>query len=382
LSLQKHRKLWKFVYGVSVDGDNFTDRETETKRLTLDFENGINVVLISPRRMGKTSLVRHVQKNLHSDEIIVVYMDVYDCRSEYDFYNKFATELLKQTASHVNNVVENVKDFLSRISPKISFNNDPNNDISISLGITPKEYHPEEILQLPETIAVKKNKHIVVCIDEFQQIGSFPDSLTTQKRMRGVWQHQHNVSYCLFGSKQHLLTQIFQSKSMPFYQFGDILYLSPIPTEKWTPFLQEKFANKNLTISTEYCEKICSVVKNHSSYVQQLAWNVMVNTKDIVTESAFENGLTDLLNNNSPLFMQQIENLTTYQLNFLKLLANNVNKDFMSSKTLSDYQLGTKSNIPRLKQTLVERELIETNLDEAYIADPIFQMWFKREWCK
>ena len=332
--------------------------------------------------MGKTSLVRHVQKNLHSDEIIVVYMDVYDCRSEYDFYNKFATELLKQTASHVNNVVENVKDFLSRISPKISFNNDPNNDISISLGITPKEYHPEEILQLPETIAVKKNKHIVVCIDEFQQIGSFPDSLTTQKRMRGVWQHQHNVSYCLFGSKQHLLTQIFQSKSMPFYQFGDILYLSPIPTEKWTPFLQEKFANKNLTISTEYCEKICSVVKNHSSYVQQLAWNVMVNTKDIVTESAFENGLTDLLNNNSPLFMQQIENLTTYQLNFLKLLANNVNKDFMSSKTLSDYQLGTKSNIPRLKQTLVERELIETNLDEAYIADPIFQMWFKREWCK
>ena len=371
-----------FVYGVSVDGDNFTDRETETKRLQLDFENGVNVILISPRRMGKTSLVRRVQETVSSDDVIVVYMDVYDCRSEYDFYNRFATELLKQTASHINNVVENVKDFLSRVSPKISFNPDANNDISISLGITPKEYQPEELLQLPETIAKKKKKHIVVCIDEFQQIGSFSDSVTTQKKMRGVWQHQHNVSYCLFGSKQHLLTQIFQSKNMPFYQFGDIVYLNPIPTEKWITFIQKKFLNKNLSISDVYCEKICSVVNNHSSYVQQLAWNVMLNTEDVVTEESFQNGLSDLLINNSPLFMQQIEGLTTYQMNFLKMLAANVNSDFMSSKILSEYQLGSKSNIPRLKRTLLEKELIEIRLDGVYFSDPVFKMWFKREWCK
>ena len=88
-----------FVYGMSVEGVNFTDRVKETKRLKLDFENGINVILISPRRMGKSSIVKKVKSEITNPEIKVVYMDVYDCRSEYDFYNRFATVLMKETAS-------------------------------------------------------------------------------------------------------------------------------------------------------------------------------------------------------------------------------------------------------------------------------------------
>ena len=79
-----------FVYGVSVAGNNFTDRVKETRRLKMNFENGLNVVLISPRRMGKTSLVKRVQGIVDNSLIQTVYMDIYDCRSEYDFYNKFA----------------------------------------------------------------------------------------------------------------------------------------------------------------------------------------------------------------------------------------------------------------------------------------------------
>ena len=72
-------------------------------------------------------------------------------------------------------------------------------------------------------------KHIVVCIDEYQQIGQFTNSLKVQKKMRSIWQLQSNASYCLFGSKKHLLANLFQSKKMPFYQFGDILFIQPIP---------------------------------------------------------------------------------------------------------------------------------------------------------
>ena len=71
---------------------------------------------------------------------------------------------------------------------------------------------PEEILNLPQRLAEKRGKHILICIDEFQQIGEFADSLTMQKRMRGVWQCQQNVSYCLFGSKKHMLENIFQNR--------------------------------------------------------------------------------------------------------------------------------------------------------------------------
>lgn len=99
---------------------------------------------------------------------------------------------------------------------------DPTMDFSVSLGITPKEYAPEQILSLAEIIAQKQGKRIVVCIDEFQQIGEFPNSVTVQKRLRGAWQLQQNVSYCLFGSKKHLMTNMFQNKNMPFFQFGDV----------------------------------------------------------------------------------------------------------------------------------------------------------------
>ena len=185
---------------MSVGGNNFTDRIEETKRIKLDFENGVNVILISPRRMGKTSLIKKVISEFDNPMLKIVYMDIYDCRSEYDFYNRFAETIMKSTGNHLEQVMENIKRFLVRISPKISFSPEPNSEFSVSLGITPKDYSPEEILNLPERIAKEQGVRLVVCIDEFQQIGEFTDSLTIQKRLRGVWQHHQNVSYCFFGS--------------------------------------------------------------------------------------------------------------------------------------------------------------------------------------
>ena len=175
-----------FVYGMSVEGDNFTDRLKETKRLKLDFENGINVILISPRRMGKSSIVKKVKSEMNRPDIKVVFMDIYDCRSEYDFYNRFASVVIKETATKTEQILDNIKRFLVRLTPKIAFSPEPMSEISLSLGITPQNYQPEEILQLPEIIAQEQGVHLVVCIDEFQQIGEFSNSLSVQKRLRGV----------------------------------------------------------------------------------------------------------------------------------------------------------------------------------------------------
>ena len=116
-----------FVFGVAVEGENFTDRTMETTRLTRDFENGQNVVLISPRRMGKTSLVRRVISQVDTTKIVVVYLDIYDCRTEYEFYNKLATAVLKQTSGKGEVMLRNIKEFLMRSTPKISFSIDTAN---------------------------------------------------------------------------------------------------------------------------------------------------------------------------------------------------------------------------------------------------------------
>ena len=367
-----------FVYGMSVEGVNFTDRVKETKRLKLDFENGINVILISPRRMGKSSIVKKVKSEITNPEIKVVYMDVYDCRSEYDFYNRFATVLMKETTSKSEQIIENIKRFLVRLTPKISFSPEPTSDFSLSLGITPQNYQPEEILQLPELIAQEQDKHIVVCIDEFQQIGEFPDSVTVQKRLRSVWQHQQHVSYCLFGSKKHLMTKLFQNRKMPFYQFGEMMYLDKISTEDWVPFIQSRFEHQGKKISTDLAKCICETVENYSSYVQQLAWNVLAETENEATEQDFKNGIEALMAQCSGLFQEQLQGLTSYQLNFLRAVCNGVHTDFGSKAVMEEYNFGSKSNIARIKEALLDRELIETSQDGVYLEDPVFRMWFNQ----
>ena len=368
-----------FVYGMSVRGDNFTDRIEETRRIKLDFENGINVILISPRRMGKTSLIKKVISEMDSPGIKVVYMDIYDCRSEYDFYNRFAETIMKSTGNQLDQVMENIKRFLVRVSPKLSFSPEPNSEFSVSLGITPKDYSPEEILDLPERIAKEQGVRIVVCIDEFQQIGEFSDSLTVQKRLRGVWQHHQHVSYCFFGSKKHLMENIFQSRRMPFYQFGEMLHLKCIPTEYWVPFIRSRFEKYGKKISEEYAARICHTVKNYSSYVQQLAWNVMAETEKEVNEESFTEGFNALLEQNSSLFIQQTEGLTTYQLNFIRLLCNGIHSGFNTQSVVEQYPLGSKSNVDRIKKCLIDRELITIEKEGVFLADCVFELWFKRE---
>lgn len=368
-----------FVYGMSVGGNNFTDRIEETKRIKLDFENGVNVILISPRRMGKTSLIKKVISEIDNPMLKIVYMDIYDCRSEYDFYNRFAETIMKSTGNHLEQVMENIKRFLVRISPKISFSPEPNSEFSVSLGITPKDYSPEEILNLPERIAKEQGVRLVVCIDEFQQIGEFTDSLTVQKRLRGVWQHHQNVSYCFFGSKKHLMENIFQNRRMPFYQFGEMLHLKCIPTVYWVPFICSRFEKYGKKIAEEYASRICQVVKNYSSYVQQLAWNVMAETEKEVNEECFEEGLKALLEQNSSLFIQQTDGLTTYQLNFIRLLCKDIHSGFTTQAVSEIYPLGSKSNIDRIKKSLVDKEIITIEKDGIFLADSVFELWFKRE---
>lgn len=371
-----------FIYGISVEGENFTDRVREAKRLKLNFENGLNTVLISPRRMGKTSLVKKVQASITDAKIKVIYMDIYDCRSEYDFYNKFAALILKETAGKIEQALKNAKQFLLRVSPKVSFSPEPNSDFSFSLGITPQSHTPEEILNLPEQIAQKHNVHIIICIDEFQQIGEFPESVAVQKRLRSVWQHQQNVGYCLFGSKKHLMANLFQNKRMPFYQFGEMIFLDRIPAGDWIKYITTQFESRGKYISLELSLRICETVGNYSSYVQQLAWNVFAETEKVVTEQALSTAIDELFAQCSALFMQQIEGLTTYQMNFIRAICSGIHKGFGTQKTALDYNLGVKSNLSRIKMTLTQKEIIETINEEVYLADPVFELWFKKTYLR
>lgn len=368
-----------FIFGVRVEGDAFTDRKDETERLRMNFLYGVNTILISPRRMGKTSLVDKACGLVKSDSVKIAKMDAFGCRSEADFVDSFATAVIRATSSKWEEWIENAKTFLSRFVPKVTFGQDPVNDFSISFEYNTGNNAVEDILRLPERIASQKGCRLVVCVDEFQQIGEFPDSLTFQKKLRSVWQLQSHVSYCLYGSKKHMMENMFQRQDYPFYRFGDLFYLGKISESDWIEYIRGRFEITGKEISEELARRICEVTERYSSYVQQLAWFVWLRCGNAATAEDVEFGIDRLLDACEPLFIQQTESLSAYQMNFLHLLADGIHSGFTRTSVLGSYRLGTAANITRIKKSLMEKELITISGPMAYeISDPILSLWLKR----
>lgn len=368
-----------FTFGETVPVENFIDRENETRKLTASFENGINTILVSPRRWGKSSLVKKVATNINktSKDIKVVMIDIFLCRNEQEFLKVFSNEVIKQTSTKWEEWVTNAKHFLSGLTPKISLGTDPTTDFSISLDYSDTGITAKEVLGLPQKIAERQEISLVVCIDEFQQIAEFEDSLAFQKTLRSYWQHQNDVAYCLYGSKKHILTKMFSKQSMPFYKFGDMIMLNKIDTAHWTDYIVRQFELSGKCISEEFAQKICESVENHSSYVQQLSWLVWLGTDTIVDESIFQEALNDLMKQNSALFVRYLDSLTQFQINFLNAVADGVGKEFSRTEILANYNLGTAANIKRLKESLENKELIDIGENGVSFNDPVFKLWLK-----
>ena len=172
------------------------------------------------------------------------------------------------------------------------------------------------------------------------------------------------------------MTKLFSKQSMPFYKFGDIIYLQKIKTADWVEFICKRFEVTGKQISPKLAEQVCITVENHSSYVQQLSWLLWVQTKKVASEEDFEAAYSDLLTQNSALYYRYVDGLTAYQLNFLYAIADGLTNEFTRKENLSKYQLGTSANVGRLKTALENKELVDISGKVVTFNDPVFKLWF------
>ncbi len=366
-----------FSFGKTVRSNYFTDREADAKKLRSNFEHGINTILISPRRWGKSSLVEKVATLVHSKKTCVIIIDLFPIRNEEEFYTRFFTAVLRATSTKIETLIATGKKYLKQISPKFTVGIDPMNDFEISLDWDSVQKSYKEILQLPEKIAKEKNIKIVICIDEFQNINTFNDPALFQKRLRSEFQHQENVTYCLYGSKQHMMMQLFEKQSMPFYKFGEIMYLPKIEEKYWITYITNAFEKTKKIISPAQASQIAQAVKCHPYYVQQLAHLTWVATDKKVTETIIEEATNDLLNQNALLYYKDTENLSATQLNFLKAVTGNV-EALSSKESIKKYNLGTSANVNKIKEALLKNEIIDIQSGKVEFIDPAFELWFKK----
>ena len=369
--------LSPFTFGRTVRGNMFTDREKETAKLRSNFENRINTTLISPRRWGKSSLVEKVATQVNSKKIKVVSLDLFAVKNEEDFYRLLSTSILKATSGKVNEWMETGKKFLKVINPTFSVGIDPVQDFEIKMSWEELQKNYKEVLHLPEKIAKEKDIDIIICIDEFQNVASFENPDLFQKRLRSEWQHHERTTYCLYGSKQHMLMELFEKQSMPFYKFGEIMYLPKIEEKYWIKFIVNGFDRTNKSITEELASLIAKTVSCHPYYVQQLAHLTWINTQKKATAEIIIQCTDDLLNQNAILYYKETEDFSSTQLNFLKAVASNA-EELSSKETIERFSLGTSANVSKLKETLQTKEVIDIQMGKVEFIDPAYELWFKK----
>lgn len=370
-----------FIFGRIATDENFTDREKETEHLVNNFESLINTVIISPRRWGKSSLVhRAADIAMRADKNIrICTIDLFNVKTEEQFYTVLARNLIQGTSSRWEEAVENAKKFFSRLVPKISVGAGPGNEISIDFDWEEMKSNPDEILDLSERIAEAKGVKIVVCIDEFQNIAEFEDPLFFQRRLRAHWQRHKKVSYCLYGSKRHMMMEVFTDSSMPFYKFGDIFFLNKIDTEHFIPFITERFSSTGKSITEDASRNIVSLADNHPYYVQQLSQLSWLRTSGQCDVETVVKAHLSLVEQLSLLFSNLMETLTFQQTCYLHALIAG-EKSITSAETMYRYHISSATAASRSLKTLIKKDILDSTSGEISFQDPIFEYWLRHDY--
>ena len=371
-----------FVYGKIAADAAFTDREEETASLVRDFKNLTNTILISPRRWGKSSLVRKAgtQAEAEKRNLRICYLDVFNVRTEEEFYEKLAAEVLRSTSSKLDELIANAKQFIASLVPVITAG-DPLAPVSISFNTRAFKQNADEILDLAERIAREKKLEIVVCIDEFQQIAGFKDADAFQAKLRSHWQLHQNVAYCLYGSRRHMMMEVFTHREKPFYKFGKTIFLEKIDRRHWPDFIKGRFNATGKTISQEQCERIVDRVDNNPYYIQQLCEEVWNRTKEACADSSITAAFDAIITQQAGLNLALTQTLTLSQQNLLHAIVDG-NKELTSSRVLEAYDLKNSLTVLRARNALVKLDIIDTFGKEVTMEDPIYAFWLKEVYFK
>ena len=370
-----------FIFGKIATEKNFTDRETETANLVQSFTSLINTIIISPRRWGKSSLVNKAAKLAMEQDrkLRICHVDLFNVRNEVHFYSLLAQKVIAATSTKWEEAVESAKSFFSHLVPKISIGSDPTNEVSIDFDWESIKQNPDEVLDLAEKIAKKKGVKIVICVDEFQNISEFTDPDYFQKKLRSHWQQHQNVAYCLYGSKRHMMMEVFTNSSKPFYKFGNLMFLEKIDTPCLVEFFNTRFSETGKTITEDAANLIVKLVDNHPYYAQQLAQLSWLRTKDVCDVEIVREAHAALVEQLSLLFVTITETLTTQQLNYLNALIAG-EKAISSTDVMHRYQISSTTSIARSKAALIKNDILDSKAGEISFQDPIYAYWLKREY--
>lgn len=190
---------------------------------------------------------------------------------------------------------------------------------------------------------------------------------------------QTDVAYILYGSKKHMMMNIFGEYKSPFYKFGDIMFLPKISKADWQDYIVSRFRDTGKNIQSDIAGYIAQMVDNHPYYVQQLAQLSWLRCESECTVETVDSALSSMLDALNLQFIGIMDTLTDKQRNFLCALADGV-VQLTAERTLTTYKLGTNGNVRIIRNALLKRDMIDVEGKSVQIQDPVFKLWLQRQY--
>jgi AAA+ ATPase superfamily predicted ATPase len=367
-----------FSYGKIVRDQQFYDREEPFSTILSTISGGNNVVLYAPRRYGKSSLVMKVMQELERKGTPCVYLDLMRACSADDFIRLYARNIYKRQASLFEKGLQQVMEWMKRLRPQVTL--DDQGKPELVLDFSPNQLTSEmisNVFDLPERLSARQG-HMVIILDEFQEIAAFSDQFPLERIFRSCMQQHRQVTYLFLGSKTHLLQQMFSKQSRPFYQSAKTLSLGKPPFGESIAFVNKRFSDAGITLSKASAERIVQEAANIPYYIQFLAselFQQMVDkSKKVFSEEDVQVACRNISSLKSDLYEEHFGSLSMNQRKIIHALAAEGVLRFTEAYRLR-YHLPVSSSINSAVKQLLEQGHIEKQEHGYEVADPFFKLW-------
>src|SRR3954470_20236251 len=374
-----------FVYGEVVPVVAFVDRETELDRLTRDLLAGQKIFLISPRRYGKSSLVRQALRAAERSGALTVEVTVSSYSSYVAFLEGYARALLA-VETRLDKARAWLREMLGSVRPEVRVEADEGGNAQLALSFpsarTDRDVSrlAQEVFALPGRIAALRRRRMAVALDEFQAIGSFNGG-SVEHALRAAVQHQRDVGYVFSGSEPSLMERML-GKSRPFYKAGPVMRLQKIPGDRFAQFIEARFKSSGIKPAAGLGAAIVDLAGNLPYDVQRLAHEVWDDARSASRRTAdlddLHGTLRRLLGEHDTLFEGTWQRLTLAQRGALRAAVLEDGRELLSADGRAPYRLTGTSTGHASLGALVRDDVLAREDDRYVVVDSLFREWVAR----
>ena len=372
-------KMNPFIVTGKIAPEYFCDRVQESARLVKSMTNGNNMVIISPRRMGKTGLIHFCyDKPEISKEYYTFFIDILHTSSLREFTYLLGKEIYDSLLPRSRKMVKLFLQTLKSISGKFGFEPGLNLPVfNIELGdIERPEYTLDEIFYYLN----QADKRCIVAIDEFQQIAKYPEK-NIEALLRTYIQQQANSNFIFAGSERHMMQEMFLSSARPFYQSASLMDLKAIPSEIYVDFVISHFKKRRKHIEESSVEKVYNLFKGHTYYMQKTFNEAFADTPEggECTLDVIRTAIDAIIASNDTIFREILSNIPEKQKILLYAIAREGEAErITSSDFIKRHSLVSASSVQSAVKKLLEKDLITESNKVFSVTDKLFAMWMNQ----